>query len=214
MRWGAALTANLAFPFGLLRACRGPAIAFSRPGKVEGQDPRQAQACDQGFETKQEAPKPAPQPAPSAVMPDAEKIVLLVRTTIITLNDAIQTGNFTVLRDKAAPGFREANSAARLGQIFADLTARKVDLSVTSVLSPQLTEAPVLDQAKGLLNVKGYFPTTPVQINFEMLFQSVPGRWRLFGISVQPSNAAPASSAPIPPPASPSANSDAPTSKP
>jgi hypothetical protein len=100
------------------------------------------------------------------------------------LNDAIQTGNFTVLRDKAAPGFREVNSAARLGQIFADLAARKMDLSVTSVLSPQLTEAPVLDQAKGMLNIKGYFPTTPVQINFEMLFQSVAGRWRLFGISV------------------------------
>jgi hypothetical protein len=66
-----------------------------------------------------------------------------------------------------------------------------------------------------MLNVKGYFPTTPVQINFEMLFQSVAGRWRLFGISVQPSNAAPASPAPTPPPpASPGANSDAPTSKP
>ena len=128
------------------------------------------------------------------------------------LNDAIQTGNFTVLRDKAAPGFREVNSAARLGQIFADLAARKMDLSVTSVLSPQLTEAPVLDQAKGMLNIKGYFPTTPVQINFEMLFQSVAGRWRLFGISVQPTNAAPAPSpAPgSPPPASPSANGDAP----
>ena len=87
-----------------------------------------------------------------------------------------------------------------------------MDLSVTSVLSPQLTEAPVLDQAKGMLNIKGYFPTTPVQINFEMLFQSVAGRWRLFGISVQPTNAAPAPSpAPgSPPPALPSANGDAP----
>jgi hypothetical protein len=36
-------------------------------------------------------------------MPDAEKIVLLVRTTLITLNDALQTGNFTVLRDIGAP---------------------------------------------------------------------------------------------------------------
>jgi hypothetical protein len=101
------------------------------------------------------------------------------------LNDAIQTGNFTVLRDKAAPGFREVNSAARLGQIFADLAARKMDLSVTSVLSPQLTEAPVLDQAKGMLNIKGYFPTTPVQINFEMLFQSVAGGCSAFRCSRQ-----------------------------
>jgi hypothetical protein len=74
-------------------------------------------------------------------MPDAEKIVLLVRNTLITLNDAIQTSNFTVLRDKGAPGFRDANSAARLGQAFADLASRGVDLSVVSVVTPQLTES-------------------------------------------------------------------------
>lgn len=110
---------------------------------------------------------------------------------MITLNDALQTGNFTVLRDKAAPGFREANSAARLGQIFSDLASKNVNLSVVSVLSPQLTEAPVLDKEKGMLNIKGYFPTSPVQINFELLYQSVAGRWRLFGLSVQTTNAAP-----------------------
>ena len=214
MRCGTALSASLV----LLLAFGSPAVAQRSPTPNPGEPKAKTLAKPKPatkVETKQEA-KPAPQPAPSVVMPDAEKIVLLVRTTMITLNDAIQTGNFTVLRDKAAPGFRDANSAARLGQIFADLAARKVDLSVTSVLSPQLTEAPTLDQAKGMLNIKGYFPTTPVQINFEMLFQSVAGRWRLFGISVQPSNAAPAPS-PAPgstPPASPSANSDAPTSKP
>jgi len=58
---------------------------------------------------------------------------------------------------------------------------------VVSVLNPQLTEAPVLDQEKGMLNIKGYFPTKPVQINLEVLYQSVAGRWQLFGISVTPS---------------------------
>jgi hypothetical protein len=190
-----------------------PAVAQRAPTSAGESKAKTVAKPKPKVETKQEAPKPAPQPTSSVVMPDAEKIVLLVRTTMITLNDAIQTGNFTVLRDKAAPGFRDANSAARLGQIFADLASRKVDLSVTSVLSPQLTEAPVLDQAKGMLNIKGYFPTTPQQINFEMLYQSVAGRWRLFGLSVQTSNAAPASSppaSPAPAPAAPSANSDAP----
>jgi len=118
-------------------------------------------------------------------MPDAEKIVLLVRNTLITLNDAIQTGNFTVLRDRGAPGFREANSAGRLSQIFSDLTSRGVDLSVVSVVTPQLTQSPILDQEKGTLNIKGYFPAPPVHIDFELLYQSVGGRWRLFGVSVQ-----------------------------
>jgi hypothetical protein len=57
---------------------------------------------------------------------------------------------------------------------------------VVSVISPQLTEAPSLDQEKGMLHLKGYFPGQSVQINFEVLYQSVGGRWRLFGLSVQP----------------------------
>jgi hypothetical protein len=119
------------------------------------------------------------------VMPNAEKITLLVRNTLITLNDAIQTGNFTVLRDRGAPGFRDANSAAQLSKIFSELTSRGVDLSAVSVVAPQLTETPNLDQEQGMLNIQGYFPGPPARIDFEILYQSVNGRWRLFGLSVQ-----------------------------
>jgi hypothetical protein len=142
--------------------------------------------------------KPAAgQAAPAqVVMPDAEKIVLLLRVALITLNDALQTGNFTVLRDIGAPGFREANTAARLSQSFSDLATKGVDLSSVTIIAPQLTESPGLEQAKGMLRLKGYFPGQPVQINFEILFQAVEGRWRLFGLSVQPEPPTPVTSAP------------------
>jgi hypothetical protein len=90
-----------------------------------------------------------------------------------------------VLRDTGAPGFREANSAAKLSQIFAKLAAQKHDLSAVAVIAPQLSQQPGLDQEEGMLHLKGYFPGQPVQINFELLYQSVNGQWRLFGISVQ-----------------------------
>jgi hypothetical protein len=213
MRCGTALTAGVVF----LLALGSPALAqrggaAPKPAEAPAGESKKTPAPQRAKAKTDEKAKTSAKPAqpqaapPPVVMPDAEKIVFLVRMALMTLNDAIQTGNFTVLRDKAAPGFREANSAARLGQIFSDLASRNVDLSVVSVLSPQLTEPPALDQEKGMLNIKGYFPTTPVQINFEMLYQSVAGRWQLFGISVQPTNAAPP---PSPAPASPSANSDA-----
>lgn len=145
----------------------------------------------------------AAEPQPQVAMPDAEKIVLLLRSTLNTLNDAIQTGNFTVLRDMGAPGFAQANTAARLSQSFSDLAAKGVDLSVVNVIAPQLTEPPALDQAKGMLRLKGYFPSRPVPINFEMIYQAVGGRWRLFGLSVQPS--APEAAASPPPQAAPAA---------
>lgn len=125
-------------------------------------------------------------PAPKAAMPDAEGIVLLIRTTLLTLNDAVQTGNFTVLRDRAAPSFRDANSAARLAIIFANLAQRGIDLSAVSILAPQLAETPVIDPRSSLLRIKGQFPGRPVRIDFELMFQPVGGHWRVFGLSVQP----------------------------
>lgn len=130
--------------------------------------------------------KPAAPPASQVTMPSAEGIVLLIRTTLLTLNDAVQTGNFTVLRDRAAPTFRDANTAARLGAIFSDLAQRGIDLAAVSILAPELAEAPAIDPQSKLLRIKGHFPGRPVRIDFDLLFQSVDGRWLLFGLSVQP----------------------------
>jgi len=147
--------------------------------------------CEQAYaQTPPPGQAPAP-PQPQVMMPDAEKIVLLLRTSILTLNDALQTGNFTVLRDMGAPGFRDANTAARLSQSFSDLASKNIDLSPVSIIAPQLTEAPTLDQQKGMLHLKGYFPGQQAQINFEMLYQPVDGRWRVFGLSVQPGPSTP-----------------------
>jgi hypothetical protein len=175
----------------LIFALGVPAMAQRAPGPkppADAGEPKSRTVVKAKPKTQAQAPVPTPQP--QVAMPDAEKIVLLVRTTLLTLNDALRTGNYTVLRDKGAPGFRDANSAARLGQIFASLAATGVDLSVVSVMTPQLSEAPLLDQARGTLNLKGYFPTTPTQIDFEVLYQSVNGHWQVFGLSVQPVKAA------------------------
>jgi hypothetical protein len=172
------------------RGARWTALALA--GLLTVAAPAMAQA------PKAPDPKPAPAAAPQAALPDAEGIVLLIRTTLITLNDAVQTGNFTALRDRAAPGFREANSAARLGVIFAGLAQRGVDLAAVAILAPQLDRAPAIDPKSGMLNIKGHFPGQPVRIDFEILFQPVGGRWRVFGLSVNPVSTAPAAAAPPP----------------
>lgn len=142
-------------------------------------------------------------------MPGAEQIVILIRTAVLTLNDALQTGNFTVLRDVGAPGFRESNSAARLSQVFSNLAQQGFDLSAVATMAPQLAEPPAIDPKTSMLHIKGWFPGQPLQIDFELLFQPVAGRWRLFGISVNPTvpkapaAAADSTKAPGGPPAAP-----------
>ena len=69
-----------------------------------------------------QAPKPQPTSAPAqprqpAATPQklpvsVEQALYLIRSTLLTLNDANRSGNYTVLRDLAAPGFQARNSAA------------------------------------------------------------------------------------------------------
>src|SRR5262245_57698691 len=141
---------------------------------------------------------------PQHQMPVAlEQALYLIRSTLLTLNDANRTGNYTVLRDLASPDFQNKNTAADLSDSFADLRRRHFDLFSVALAAPQLAAAPALD-GNGMLRLTGFFPTRPQQINFDLLFQNVAGQWRLFGISVATPqvSAQPAPApAPSPPPA-------------
>jgi hypothetical protein len=72
---------------------------------------------------------------------DRNGVLILVRSALIALDEANKARNYTVLRDLGAPAF-QANSAARLGEIFAGLPDDGLDLSGVEVPEPQLTLLP------------------------------------------------------------------------
>jgi hypothetical protein len=150
--------------------------------------------------TVAQQPKTAPpaQPPPQAAKPaniDRNGVLILIRSTLLALDHANKTGNYTVLRDIGAPGF-QSNSAARLGEIFAKLRNDNLDLSGVAVLDPQLSLLPQIE-ANGLMHMTGFFPSVPSQVNFDLAFAPVNGQWRLFVISVSIGQSGPV--APEPP---------------
>jgi len=151
------------------------------------------------FAQPQKPPAPAAAAQPAQI--DRNGVLILVRSTILALDQANKTGNYTVLRDLGAPGF-QANTAARLAEIFATQRRDNLDLSGVAVIDPQLTVLPQIE-ANGMMRMAGFFPSVPQQVNFEMLFAPVSGQWRLFGISVNVGQSGPV--APQPPTAAPPA---------
>ena len=126
----------------------------------------------------------APKPAAKQNLPvSLEQSLYLIRSALLTLNDANRSGNYTVLRDLAAPDFQAKNTAADLAAIFANLRARKLDLFAVALVAPRLSSPPSLD-AKKMLHLTGSFPTRPLRIDFNLLFQDVGGQWRLYDISI------------------------------
>ena len=116
-------------------------------------------------------------------VPDDYKINILIRTTIIALNQANATGNYSVLRDLAAPNFQAANSQARLVDIFAALRERKLDLSPILFFDPKLVQLPAI-QDDGRLRITGYFDTRPERVIFDLIFENIESDWRLFGVAI------------------------------
>jgi hypothetical protein len=145
--------------------------------------PAAAQTTTQPAPAGPAAAPPAKPPQATPQIPPPETLIILTRSAVLALHHANATGNYTVLRDLGAPAFQSANSAARLAAAFTTLREQRVDLSPVALLVPQLTHGPAITQ-QGLLDMAGFFTISPVQINFEVLFQPVEGQWRLFGLSV------------------------------
>ena len=142
----------------------------------------------------------AEQAAPKPANIDRNGVLMLVRSTLLAVDQANKTGNYTVLRDLSAPGFQVTNNAARLAEIFAKLRNDKIDLAGVAVIDPQLSLLPQIE-ANGMMHMAGFFPSMPSQVNFELLYAPIEGQWKLFGISVNLGQAAPAAPpAPAPEP--------------
>jgi hypothetical protein len=116
---------------------------------------------------------------------DHDSQLILVRRALSALDQANQTGNYTVLRDLGAPAM-QANTAARLGEIFAPQRQGGLDLSLALVMEPQINSPQRID-ADGVLHITGFFASTPRRINFEVAYQAVGGVWKLYGLAVSAS---------------------------
>ena len=132
----------------------------------------------------QGAPGVPPPPSPMPV-PNELELAKLIWSTMAAVDHANVAGNYSVLRDLSAPGFQMNNDAARLAKIFEALRASNVDLSNTMLLAPTYQTAPVI-MSGNVLHVKGFFGLRPTAIGYDLYYQWLQGRWRLYGVSIVP----------------------------
>jgi hypothetical protein len=165
--------------------------AQAQPAPAQGQEPH--------AQSSPAAPPPELQDlGPRLPMPSDDVLLMLIESSVMALNHANTTGNYSVLREMGAPAFQNANSVERLAQLFAPLRSRNLDLSPILLIQPKLFRAPEMND-KGMMRIMGFFPTSPERVNFDLIFQPVQSRWRLFGIAVSTRPAPPATQRQSPP---------------
>jgi hypothetical protein len=120
-------------------------------------------------------------PAPS--LPAPETMLALVRTSLLALDHALRTGNFTVLHGLGSPFLQQRLSVDQLARAFVALREKRPDLAAIAVATPMLTQQPLILE-NGMLRLTGHFPTRKQDIRFEMVFEAASGEWRLAGMDV------------------------------
>jgi hypothetical protein len=136
-----------------------------------------------GVATAQAVKSVAPAQAPAVVqVPPPEAQLIMIRSALVALTHANSTNNYTVLSTLGSPTFRASNPPPRLAQLFEPFRKNNIDLSPIALVMPQATQAPRIEN--GRLRMIGLFPTAPLRVTYDLMYEPVAGNWQLFGLSV------------------------------
>jgi hypothetical protein len=120
--------------------------------------------------------------------PDAE-LQDLARRTMMDLNDAIQSGDFTAFHKKTVKKLQEQKTPEQLKDAFKDFVDNPENSNFKSISGMKATFEPAPkfetygdDQA---LSLNGSYPTAPKVTKFEFKYFKEDGSWKLVNIRVR-----------------------------
>jgi len=116
-------------------------------------------------------------------VPGAELQEVLIKTSLLSFNDANVTGNYAVLHAKVSKPFRDQFPPDKLTEIFKEFRDKHIDFDIIAAKKPINAEEPKVSD-NGVLSIKGYFDTTPSRVNYDLAFVLSDGEWKLIKIDV------------------------------
>jgi hypothetical protein len=115
-------------------------------------------------------------------MPGPSAQEVLVKSILVTLNDAVASDNFTVLHAKISKPFREQFPPEKLRAVFKDLVEKHAVFDAVVAEKMIVDEDARIDQ--GVLKLKGRFQTAPKQVKYQLGFIESEGVWKLSGVAI------------------------------
>jgi len=116
-------------------------------------------------------------------VPSSAAQEILIKTSLLTLNDAIVSGNYTVLHSKLAKPFREQFDPDRLKQAFKSFADQKIDMAAISAAPPVASGDAQIDD-RGALLLRGRFDVGRNRLLYELDFLLSEGEWKPLGLHV------------------------------
>ena len=108
---------------------------------------------------------------------------VLVKSILVSLNDAVASDNFTVLHAKISKPFRDQFPPEKLRAIFKDLVDKHAVFDAV-VAKPIISDEEAKIDEKGVLWLKGHFDSTPKQVKYQLGFIAADGLWKLSAVTI------------------------------
>lgn len=125
----------------------------------------------------------APVRAETLDMPSPYVQEVLIKSILVSLNDAVAADNFTVFHAKISKPFRDQFPPEKLRTIFKDLIEKHAVFDAV-VASPVIADEDAKIDEQGVLRLKGHFDTTPKKVKYQLGFIPSDGAWKLSGVSI------------------------------
>ncbi len=122
-------------------------------------------------------------PAYAIQIPSDDEQDVLIRTTLMTFNDANMTGNYAVLLAKSSRQFQTQITAEKLASAFEPFRANELFFESAVDAHRDSSEKPVIDQ-EGTLVLSGMIRTDDMQVKYRLRFVQNGKLWKLLGINV------------------------------
>jgi hypothetical protein len=125
----------------------------------------------------------SPPTARALDMPSPFVQEVLIKSILVTLNDAVASDNFTVFHAKISKPFRDQFPPDKLRAIFKDLIEKHAVFDAV-VASPVIAEEDARIDEKGVLRLKGRFDTAPKKVKYQLGFIPSESQWKLSGVTI------------------------------
>ena len=116
-------------------------------------------------------------------IPSSAAQEVLIKTSLLTLNDAIVSGNYTVLHAKLARQFREQFGPDRLKEAFQIFADQKIDMAAIAAAPPVVTQDAQID-GRGALLLRGRFDVDRSRVSYELDFVPSEGEWKPITLTI------------------------------
>jgi hypothetical protein len=107
----------------------------------------------------------------------------LIKSTLLTFNDANITGDYDVLYAKLSKPFQDKFPPERLKEAFKIFAEKHVDFKIIAAKAPIAKQEPAVND-RGILSLYGHFDTTPSHVYYELEFIRSDDEWKPIRIDV------------------------------